>query len=253
MGLGRVRLGARWPALRSRLGGAAAADCRCALARHTHARALAPAHALAPTHALAALTRALAPRMRAGNRAPRTLCAGPRRTGVDALVRAVHYNVQDLANIAWGFAASGVSQPELLTQIATVVERSGGGGHGGSTAVGSGSAAAASGGMAIRPQDCADLGWALAWTGVRADAVYVLMGTVLRGRAAELSTAQLPRLVWGCAALAPHMHAGTTTHLLCAGAVSPHSLTHICCVGIVLCRPIIAGITVARANASAHC
>ena len=142
--------------------------------------------------------------MRAGDRAPRTLCAGPRRTGVDALVRAVHYNVQDLANIAWGFAASGVSQPELLTQIATVVERSGGGGHGGSTAVGSGSAAAASGGMAIRPQDCADLGWALAWTGVRADAVYVLMGTVLRGRAAELSTAQLPRLVWGCAALAHH-------------------------------------------------
>ena len=214
MGLGRVRLGAGWPALRSRLGGAAAADCRCALAhaapcalaRHTHARALAPAHALAPTHALA-LTRALARTCALAHRAPRTLCAGPRRTGVDALVRAVHYNVQDLANIAWGFAASGVAQPELLTQIATVVERSGGGGHGGSTAVGSGSAAAASGGMAIRPQDCADLGWALAWTGVRADAVYVLMGTVLRGRAAELSTAQLPRLVWGCAALAPRMRA----------------------------------------------
>ena len=161
--------------------------------------------------------------MRAGTpRAPRTLCAGPRRAGVDALVRAVHYNVQDLANIAWGFAASGVSQPELLTQIATVVERSGGGGHGGSTAVGSGSAAAASGGMAIRPQDCADLGWALAWTGVRADAVYVLMGTVLRGRAAELSTAQLPRLVWGCAAPSharwPSQHARWPSHT--------HALAH---------------------------
>ena len=105
-GAGARRLGARWPALRSRLGGAAAADCRCALARH-HPRTRAGPCSRAGPHSMRwRPSRARWPRACVLATAPTHLCAGPRRTGVDALVRAVHYNVQDLANIA------GVGRPE---------------------------------------------------------------------------------------------------------------------------------------------